>query len=246
MGRLQGKVVLVTGAGRSPGRGFAARVAQEGASVIAVDHDSPEPAGPADLPSTVAVVEAWGRIVARAADVRDPQALAAAIEAGTQRLGRLDAVVVAPVVTAPASITGTGDAAWHDTLDRVLTSAWTACRVSLPHLVDGGSVTVVGSAAGLRGFAHLAARTAAEHGIVGMVRSLAHELAPRSIRVNSIHPVAGEGDASDGLVFEPGTVVPALFADARDVSETVVYLASDDARMLTGMTVPVGAGLVSR
>ncbi|GAY07233.1 SDR family oxidoreductase [Pseudonocardia sp. N23] len=241
----------MTGAGRPPGRGFATRFTRDGAAVIAVDHDAPEPSGPADLAATVAAVEtAGGRICASSADARDPKALAAAVAAGTRRFGRLDAVVVGPVVTAPGSITGTPDDAWHDTLDRVLTTAWTTCRVALAHLVDGGSITVVASAAGLRGFAHLAPHAAAEHGVVGLVRSLAHELAPRSIRVNSVHPTddgrASLPEPSGRLVFDPEADVPVPFAAARDVSETVLYLASDDARMLSGLTVPVGAELVSR
>lgn len=252
MGRLQGKVVLVTGAGRVPGRGFAIRLAQEGAAVIAVDHDALEPAGPADLSSTVAVVESLGgRIVACEADVRDAAALAETVATAAQRLGGLDAVVTGPVVTAPGSVDGIADYVWRDTLDRVLTGVWNTCRAALPHMSDGGSITVVGSAAGLRGFAHLAHHAAAEHGVVGMVRSMAHELARRSIRVNSVHPAGGLAAAAipaptGSLVFDPEVEVPHPFTDATGVSETVVYLTSDDARLLTGLTVPVDAGLVSR
>lgn len=250
MGRLHGKVVLVTGAGRAPGRGFAIRLAREGAAVVAMDHESQDPAGVPDLATTVEVIEALGgRVVARDVDVRDRSALAAAVATAAHRLGGLDAVVAGPAVTSPGSVTGIVDEVWDDTLDRVLTGVWNTCRAALPHLADGGSITVVGSAAGLRGFAHLAHHCAAEHGVVGIVRSLAHELSSRRIRVNSIHPSLDVADAvggrGSGLVFDPVTDASPI-TDARDVSETVVYLASEDARMLTGLTVPVDAGLVSR
>lgn len=250
MGRLQGRVALVTGAGRAPGRGFAARLVREGAAVLAIDaDDAAAPDGPADLAATVALVEALGgRVVARRADVRDAAALAAAVTSGVRRLGRLDAVVVGPSATAPGSVTGLADEVWRDTLDRVLTGVWNTVRAALPHLRDGGSITVAATAAGLRGFADLAHHAAAEHGVVGLMRSLAHELAPRSIRVNTVHPTDSVADESRGgadhLVFVPEVDAPPPFAGARDVSETVVYLASDDARFITGVTLPVDTGLV--
>ncbi|MBN9110718.1 MAG: SDR family oxidoreductase [Pseudonocardia sp.] len=252
MGRLDGKIALVTGAGRAPGRELATRLARDGAALILVDHDDDDPSAAVDLISTAAVVQALGgRVVTHDVDVVDMSALTAAVTAGVRRFGGLDAVVVGPVFTAPCSVEATADEAWHDALDRVLTGVWNVCCAALPHLTDGGSLTVAGTAAGLRGFAHLAHQAAAEHGVVGLVRSLAHELAPRSIRVNSVHPVADAGATPAGglvgnLVFVPEPEVPPQFAEARDVSETVVYLASDDARLLTGLTVPVAAGLVSR
>ena len=250
--RLAGKVVLVTGAGQAPGRQFAVRLAREGAGVIALDEGAPGPTGHPDLSSTVAVVESLGgRIVARDVDVRDPRALDAAVAVAAGRLGGLDAVVTSPVVTAPGSVEGIADEVWHCTLDRVLTGVWNTCRAALPHMADGGSITVVSSAAGLRGFAHLAHQAAAEHGVVGLVRSLAHELAPRAIRVNSVHPAGGPADPAvpappGSLVFDPAADTPEPSVATGDVSGTVVYLTSDDARLLTGLTVPVDAGLVPR
>ncbi|GEL22220.1 3-ketoacyl-ACP reductase [Pseudonocardia sulfidoxydans NBRC 16205] len=252
MGRLDGKVALVTGAGRVPGRALAAQLVRDGAALILVDHDDDAPSGAVDLISTRAVVQALGgRVVVHDVDVVDKPLLTAAVSTSVRRFGGLDAVVVGPVVTAPCSVEATTDEAWCDALDRVLTGAWNVCRATLPHLVDGGSLTVVGTAAGLRGYAHLAHQAAAEHGVVGLVRSLAHELAPRSIRVNTVHPVADAGATPAGglvgnLVFDPEAKVPPRFAEAGDVSETVAYLASDDARLLTGLTVPVTAGLVPR
>jgi NAD(P)-dependent dehydrogenase (short-subunit alcohol dehydrogenase family) len=179
MGRVDGKVAFITGAARGQGREHAIRLAEEGADVIAIDlcdqiETVPYPmATPADLEETVSAVEALGRrIVARAADVRDPQAVKAAAEAGVEELGRLDIVIA----NAGIGIIGAWDEVtpeiWRDTIDTNLTGVWNTCVAAIPHLISaaGGSMIITSSTAGLKGQPFLAPYAASKHGVVGIMR----------------------------------------------------------------------------
>jgi SDR family mycofactocin-dependent oxidoreductase len=264
MGRVEGKVALVTGAARGQGRSHAVRLAEEGADVIAVDICADIASVPyalatrADLEETVKAVEALGRrIVAAVADVRDAPALTAAVDAGVAELGRLD------IVSANAGICMvqrwdevTADI-WQDTIDTNLTGVWNTCVATLPHLVaaGGGSIVITSSAAGLKGMPFLTPYVAAKHGVVGIGRSLANELAARGIRVNTVHPtgvdtpmVAGLGVLDELVRQEPllGPIfmnsLPVEMTDERDVSNAVLWLASDESRHVTGLALTVDAG----
>ena len=201
--RVEGKVALITGAARGQGRSHAVRLAQEGAHIIALDLAPSASVGSVgysmpgddDLAQTVKLVEAEGQqIVACHADVRDQEQIDAAVAAGTKAFGRLD------IVSVNASILATGDLTWEipeerwiDSVDINLTGAWRTIRATAQHIIDGGrggSVVITSSTAGLRGTARTAAYTSTKHAIVGLMRTLAIELAPHSIRVNSIHPTS--------------------------------------------------------
>ena len=162
MARLEGKVAFVTGAARGQGRSHAIRLAEEGADIIAVDIGSqiatvPFPmATPDDLAETVAEVEALDRrIVASQADVRDYDAVKAALDTGVAQLGRLD------IVAANAGIVSFGTAeelteqAWRDVIDVNLTGVWHTAKAAIPHLraAGGGSIIITSSGAGLKGTA---------------------------------------------------------------------------------------------
>jgi SDR family mycofactocin-dependent oxidoreductase len=272
MGRVDGKVAFITGAARGQGRSHALRLAQEGADIIAVDiceqiDTVPFPMGTEeDLAQTVKEVEALDRrIVASKADVRDYDGLKAALDAGVAELGRLD------IVSANAGITELGtptvdldEESWRNTLAVNLTGVWHTCKVAIPHLraAGGGSMVLTSSGAGLKGMANLAAYVSAKHGVVGLMRTLANELAPDMIRVNSVHPGVVDtpmiqNDAMYKL-FRPDldkptkedttaafTTLHALqipWLDAVDISNAVLWLASDEARYVTGVTLPVDAG----
>jgi SDR family mycofactocin-dependent oxidoreductase len=273
-GRVEGKVAFVTGAARGQGRSHAIRLAEEGADIIAVDLaaqvDSVPYAmsTPDDLAQTVKEVEALDRrIVATQADVRDYRALANAVADGVAQLGRLD------IVAANAGIFSFGKAdvleeqTWQDMIDVNLTGVWHAAKAAIPHIRaggNGGSIILTSSTAGLMPFENMAHYTAAKHGVVGLMRTLALELAPDFIRVNSVHPTSVNTDmiqnaatyelfAPDltpeqrtkevlGERFQTLNALPIKWVEPRDISNAVLWLASDESRYVTGVTLPIDAG----
>lgn len=264
MGRVEGKVAVITGAARGQGRSHAVRLAEEGADIIAVDICDDIASVPygmatrADLDETVKAVEALDRrIVARVADVRDAAALKGAVDAGVAELGRLDIVSAnAGICTVQRWDEVTPDV-WRDTLDTNLTGVWHTCLATIPHLVagGGGSIVITSSTAGIKGLPFLAPYVAAKHGIVGLGRSLANELASQSIRVNTVHPTGVDTPMVEGLGgLEPilgkdpllGPIfmnsLPIEMTQARDISNAVLWLASDEARYVTGLELTVDAG----
>ncbi|OLT16437.1 3-ketoacyl-ACP reductase [Pseudonocardia sp. CNS-139] len=272
MGRMDGKVVFITGAARGLGRSHAVRLAQEGADVIAVDTAAsytsvryPQ-ATAGDLAGTVAAVEGLGRrIVAADADVRDGDALAAVVRKGVAELGRLDAVVAnAGIATSDPALT-MSDEAWQEVIDVNLTGVWKTVKAAVPSILDGGrggSVVLTSSLAALRpnpGLAHYAASKA---GVVMLMKVLAMELGPQRVRVNSIHPTTAAtdmvlNDATFRLfrpdLEEPGRAdfeqaalrlnrLPVPLLEPVDVSNAVLYLVSDEGRFVTGSTFVIDAG----
>jgi SDR family mycofactocin-dependent oxidoreductase len=271
-GRVQGKVAFITGAARGQGRSHAIRLAQEGADIIAVDicdqvETVPYPmATPEDLAQTVKEVEALDRrIVATRADVRDYDALKATLDDGVAQLGRLD------IVSANAGIASFGRAdeiteqTWRDMIDINLSGDWHAAKAAIPHLIaggHGGSIILTSSAAGLKGYANVGHYVSAKHGVVGLMRSLALELAPHMIRVNSLHPTQVNTDMimnqDTWKLFSPDiqnptiddfraasqavNALPIPWVEPVDISNALLFLASDEARYITGVTLPVDAG----
>ena len=276
MGRVEGKVAFITGAARGQGRSHALRLAEEGADIIAVDICNQVDtvnypmATSEDLQQTVKDVEALDRrIVAVEADVRDLAALKAAVDQGVAELGRLD------IVCGNAGIAGFGaadeltDEEWGDMLDINLTGVWHTAKAAIPHLKaggNGGSIILTSSTAGLMAIENLAHYVAAKHGVVGLMRALALELAPDMIRVNSVHPTSVNTDmihnsatyklfAPDldsptkeqvGERFRTLNALPIDWVEARDISNAVLFLASDEARYITGVTLPVDAGSTTK
>jgi SDR family mycofactocin-dependent oxidoreductase len=270
-GPLQGKVALITGAARGQGRAHAVRMAADGASVIAVDlceqiASVPYPlATPDDLAATVKLVEDTGaRIVAKQGDVRDRHSLSAALQAGLDEFGRLD-IVVANAGIAPMQ---SGDDGWRDVIDVNLTGVYNTIKVAIPTMVkqgSGGSIVLISSAAGLAGVgspdAGSVGYAAAKHGVVGLMRVYANLLAAQNIRVNSIHPtgvetpminneftrewlakMAAQTDQPRSL----GNALPVEVLQAEDIANAVAWLVSDQARYITGVTLPVDAGFLNK
>jgi (+)-trans-carveol dehydrogenase/(-)-trans-carveol dehydrogenase len=274
-GRVAGKVAFITGAARGQGRSHAIRLAQEGADIVAVDICEDVPGIPypgateADLAETVRQVEALDRrIVAVKADVRDPRALKAALDDGVAQLGRLDIVCAnAGIGTAPVTAWEMDEAVWQTMIDINLTGVWHTAKVAIPHLIaggNGGSIIITSSAAGLQAYENIAHYVSAKHGVVGLMRTLALELAPHFIRVNSIHPTQVDTpmiqneptwrlfrpdlDHPTEADFAPASqamnALPIPWVDPVDISNAVLYLASDESRYVTGVTLPVDAGAV--
>lgn len=270
-GRLEGKVAFITGAARGQGRCHAIRMAEEGADIIAVDicdqvRSVPYPmATAADLDETVKEVKDLNRqIIAVQADVRDYEKLKAALDGGVAQLGRLDIVCANAGITSFGRGADLADATWQDMIDTNLTGVWHTAKAAIPHLIAGqrgGSIILTSSSFGLVGVPNLAHYVSAKHGVVGLARALALELAPHYIRVNSVAPTTVnspmvQNESSMRLVLpdedltiekyaakmRPLNALPIPWIEPRDVSNAMVFLASDESRYITGIALPIDAG----
>lgn len=275
MGRVEGKIALVTGAGRGQGRSHAVRLAQEGASVIALDICAPvesvsyEMASREDLALTGKLVrEHGGRAHTAVVDVRDYARLEHEVAAGVAALGGLDIVVSNAGIASYAPGDQITEPAWQEMLDINLTGTWHTIKAAVPHLKQrgGGSIILTSSAAGLQGNKNLAHYVASKHGVVGLMRSFANELAEHWIRVNSVNPTQVETpmimNEEIFRLFRPDLpdpqrediidvsvgvhALPIPWVQSEDVSNAVLFLASDEARYITGVALPVDAGLLAK
>jgi len=275
MARLAGKVAVVTGAARGIGRAQAVRFAEEGADIVAIDICAPvdtvviPPARPQDLQETAHAVEATGgRIITRLVDVRDGAALRSVTDGAVETFGGLDIVCATAGITSSAPVLELDEHAWQTMLDVNLTGVWQTCRAAAPHLIarGGGAMVLTSSIAGLRGLVGVAHYTAAKHGVVGVMRSFAQELAPHQIRVNSLHPTnvdtpmiqndmvrrsfcpdVTDPDRDDfALAATTMNMLPIPWIEAVDVANAALFLASDEARYITAVALPVDAGSTQR
>jgi len=276
MGKLEGKVAFITGAARGQGRSHAVRLAEEGADIIAVDLlDQVGSVGyplatQEDLDETVRLVEALDRrIVASKADVRDSAALAAAVDDGVAQLGRLDIVLANAGIASFAPLEDLTDDMWDDMIAINLTGVFKTVRAAVPHLKaggNGGAIVLTSSTAGIMGLPNLTHYVAAKHGVVGIMKTLALELAPHMIRVNSVHPtsvdtmmihneqtygtfrpdkVPSEVTREDvGEAFKSLNALPIEWVEPVDISNAILFLVSDDGRYVTGVQLPIDAGSV--
>lgn len=270
-GELTGQVAYITGAARGQGRSHALALAGAGAAIIAVDicaqvDTVPYPmATLEDLEQTAQLVrDAGGRCLTSVADVRSRQELTQAVDRGVQEFGRLDIVVAnAGVAQGMAEHeTTTIDQQWTDYIAINLTGAWNTIQATAPAIRAGGrggSITIVSSTSGLKGMSRGDARsdayTSAKHGLVGLMRAYATELGPDQIRVNTVHPTAMhtpmvDNDAMGRWVEHNTSRVSGGFGDAlnrgfievQEISAAILYLASEGARSVTGVALPVDAG----
>jgi NAD(P)-dependent dehydrogenase (short-subunit alcohol dehydrogenase family) len=240
------------------------RFADEGADVIALDAE----AAAGELRSTATEVESRGRRCATGlADVSDLAAVTAAVDAGVAELGRLDVVVANAGVHLPGAPAWELDPqVWQRTLDINLTGVWHTVRASVPHIDDRGGSVVISSTSGLRGLPNTAHYTASKHAVVGLARTLANELGPRGIRVNTVHPgpvatpmVLNEATfrrlrpdldnptaADAAQVLQARNLLPVPWVEPVDIANAVLFLASDAARYITGTQLVVDAGLTQK
>ncbi len=278
MGKLDGKVAFITGAARGQGRSHAIRLAEEGAHIIAIDIckdvDSIAVlyplATPEDLDETVRLVEqVGGKILARRADVRDFASLQAVVDEGIGLFGHVDICLANAGVVSLNRAWEYPEQTWKDVVDINLTGVWNTVRAVIPHMIErgqGGSIVITSSTAGIRGFAHTAPYSAAKHGVVGLMQSLANELAPHWIRVNTVHPTNADTPMlqNEGTyrlfmpeIENPGredlanmmsavSVLPIAWVDAKDVTAAVLWLVSDEARYITGVQLPIDGGAIVR
>lgn len=265
-GRVFGKRVLVTGAARGMGRSHAVRLAEEGADLILVDicESLPEVEYPLatveDLEQTAHLVRKHDRLaITCVVDVRDAAALSAAVADGVAALGGLDAAVANAGVLTVGTWDTTTSAQWRTVVDINLIGSWNTCAAAIPHLVEsGGSLVIISSSAGLKGTPLHIPYTASKHGVVGLSRALANELAAQNIRVNTVHPTGVEtgmrpeslqgllGEARPDLIPIFLNALPMVMTEAIDVSNAVLFLVSDESRSVTGLEFKVDAGVTLR
>lgn len=272
MGRLDSRVAVVSGAARGQGRSHAVNLAAGGANIIALDicadiEGNTYPlARPEDLDETARLVEKEGvRAHTVVVDVRERAAVWKAIVQGVEELGRLDIVVANAGICALGK--GQTIQSWSDTIDTDLVGVFNVIQASLPHIGDGGSIIATGSLAaqldsandqGPGGSAYSFAKKIVAH----YVNDLAIQLAERKIRVNAVHPTNVNTDMlhNEGMygVFRPDLesptredaeiafpamqAIPVPYIEPQDVSNAVLFLASDDSRYVTGTQLRVDAG----
>ncbi|OBH31063.1 3-ketoacyl-ACP reductase [Mycobacterium sp. E342] len=273
-GRVEGKVAFITGAARGQGRSHAVRLAQEGADIIAVDICKPisssseiPPSTPDDLAETADLIKGLDRrVVTAEVDVRDYDALKAAVDGGVGQLGRLDIICAnAGIGNGGQTLDKTSEDDWRDMIDVNLSGVWKTVKAGVPHLISqgqGGSIILTSSVGGLKAYPHTGHYIAAKHGVVGLMRTFAIELGQHFIRVNSVHPTnvntpmfMNEGTMK---LFRPDLqnpgpedlkvaaqfmhVLPIGWVEPVDISNAVLFLASDESRYITGLPVTVDAG----
>ena len=273
-GRVEGKVAFVTGAARGQGRSHAVRLAEEGADIIAIDvckriSSSAEipAAGPDDLAETADLVKGLNRrIVTAEVDVRDYDALKAAVDSGVEQLGRLDTVVAnAGIGNGGQALDRTSEDDWNDMIDVNLSGVWKTVKAAVPQIISGGaggSIILISSVGGLKPYAHTGHCIAAKHGVIGLMRTFAVELGAQSIRVNAVCPtnVNTPQFMNEGTIrlFRPDLenpgpedmavaarfmhVLPVGWVEPVDISNAVLFLASDESRYITGLPMTVDAG----
>jgi 3-oxoacyl-[acyl-carrier protein] reductase len=235
MGRLEGKVAVVTGAGSGIGRATVRRFAQEGASVVAADRD---------FDAAQASVTGLNGAIAAEADVTRREDVAHAVELATAQLGGLDVYFnnagIPEAVKPLAEITRNE---WDAVIDVNLTALFLAAQVAAPAL-KGGTLLVTGSIIANRPRPGLAAYVASKAGVVGLAKALAVELAP-DIRVNVINPGPANTPMLTGFGFDsdPAEALPLKrLIEPEDIASAAVYLASDEAKAITGAVFNVDGG----
>lgn len=271
MGIFDGKVVLITGGARGQGRAHAVRFAQEGADIATCDInaqldsvDYPMP-GVADLDETARQVEELDRrCLTETVDVRNARGVEAFVEKTRSEFGRIDFLIANAGIFTFSTIADMPDEKWHQMIDTNLTGVFHSMRAVLPVMFEqgGGRIVATSSVAGKMGFPHVGHYSATKWAIIGLVKSLAREVADKGINVNAVcpttvnttmiqnesayrlflpdveHPTREEAAPA----FQTLNAIPVPWVEPQDVSDAMVFLCSDGARMITGETLAVAAG----
>jgi (+)-trans-carveol dehydrogenase len=271
MGRVRGKVALITGGARGQGRSHAVTLAREGAQIVVTDLLEPVSTVPYDMPTqddldeTVRLVEALDqRCLAVKADASSSAEMKAVADMAIAEFGHIDILCANAGVFTVGAATDLSDEAWDQTIAADLSGVWRSCRAVIPHMIEqnSGSIILTSSGAGTNSARGLGAYVAAKHGVIGVMRTLAAELGSNWIRVNALCPTmvatpmihnpaiaalfaGGRSDATnEDMAFpaEAMNVLPIKWLDAQDISNAVLFFASDESRYVTGFPMPVDAG----
>lgn len=275
MGRMDGKVALITGGARGQGRSHAVALAREGARVVVTDVCSPVPeiapftvATQEDLDETKKIVEAaGGRCLAIKADARSYEQMVAAVHGAIAEFGKIDVLVNNHGVGPVGMWDQQTGALWDAVIDINLTGSWNAARAVIPHMIEqrSGSIMFTASSAGKRPSPGLLAYSVSKSGLLGLMKALAVELGSYSIRVNAILPGStatemlfaqpvldafngGPGGTIEDVKFpsQASMLLPIPWMEPEDISQGVLFLASDESSRVTGIELPIDAGTVAQ
>lgn len=275
MGRLEGKVVFITGGGRGQGRSHAIRLASEGADIVVTDICEPIPevapyqtATWEDLEETARLVRATGqRCLAIRADARSSVEMKDAVDQTIADFGRIDVLSVNHGIAINLPWDRQSDEVWDTIVDTILSAPWRVTKAVIPHMIAQGSGSIIftASTAAATAYPSLSAYTAAKTGVLGLMRSLAAELGQHSIRVNAVLPGntrtpmlhsqsvmdmfnGGPGGTIENMVFpsQATMLLPVPWVEPEDVSEAVLFLGSDESRYVTGVALPVDGGTLAQ
>lgn len=271
MGRLEGKVALITGGARGQGRSHAVTFAREGADIVICDIASQVATVPYDmstedeLQQTLKLVEEEDRrCIAMRADVRDTGQLQAVVDAAMAQFGKIDILLANAGIVAPLALGDITDEAWSDMIETDLTGVFKSIRAVAPHMIAQGSGRIIATSSmvGRIGVPNLSHYVAAKWGVIGLVKSLALELGPHNITVNAVCPTNVDTpmiqNAAMYSLFAPDienpgredvvpgftslNALPIPWVEAKDISAGMLYLASDSGRYVTGETLTIAAG----
>ncbi|MDR0358868.1 MAG: mycofactocin-coupled SDR family oxidoreductase [bacterium] len=271
MGKLDGKVALITGGARGQGRSHAVTLAREGADIVVCDvarqvDTVPYPMGTSDqLQETVRMVEDLDRrCVAVQADVREAGQVQGVVDRTLAEFGQLDILLANAGIFSFGTVAEMTDQMWDDMLDTNLKGVFHALRAVLPHMIERGygRIVATSSMAGRGGFPNIGHYVAAKWGVIGLVKSVAMEVGRFGITVNAVCPtgvdtdmirnehayrlflpgVANPTDEQAAEAFAGLNVLPIPWVEPQDISNAILFLVSDDARYITGNAMPVAAG----
>ena len=270
MGKLTGRVAFITGAAHGQGRSHAVRLAEEGADIIAVDactqfdHLAYPMGTLEELEETAALVEKTGRqCYFEKADVRDGSALRRTVEGGVDRFGPIRIVSANAAINIMRPIEEVTDEILNLVIDVNLIGVFNTVRSALPSMIaakQGGSIVITSSSAAISGLPFHSHYASSKAALIGMTKSLAVELGQHSIRVNTLHPAAVNtamasdpnlpqllADPHNQAMFEGSyqPLLPIAQAEPSDISDAVVFLASDESRLITGASLPIDSGVAA-
>ncbi|MDT5292162.1 MAG: hypothetical protein QOF88_7051 [Mycobacterium sp.] len=275
MGRLDGKVALITGGGRGQGRSHAQLLAREGADIVVTDICEPIPAVAPydtatqdDLDTTAKLVENLDRrCLAIKADARSSAEMKRVVDTAVAEFGRIDVLAVNHGVAINLPWDQQTDTVWDTVIENNLSAVWRVARAVVPQMISQGSGSIIftASTAAVTPYPSLSAYSAAKTGVLGLMRSLATELGPYTIRVNAVLPGntgtpmlhsqsvldmfnGGPGGTVEKMQFpsQATMLLPIPWLEPEDISAAVSFLASDDARHITGVALPVDGGTLTQ
>jgi SDR family mycofactocin-dependent oxidoreductase len=272
MPKFDGKVALITGGARGQGRNHAVALARLGADIVLCDSVSqvatvPYPMGvQAELDETIRMVEKLDRrCLAFPADVRDTDQMSQVVDGAIAELGRVDILLANAGIWSSSNVGEMTDDMWDDMIDINLTGVFKSIRAVIPHMISQnyGRIVVTSSMSGRRGFPGMSHYVASKWGVIGLVKSLALEVAGSGITANAICPtnvdtpliqneafyrlfapgVDNPGREDLARAFTPFNAIPIPWVEMDDITNAVIFFASDDARYVTGSNLEVAAGM---